>query len=68
MSTTVAREARSGAQLLPRPKSRREQQKVESITGWHAHLALDADLRRRAPEFAAIARHIIITPNGAHRA
>ncbi|MGO3649766.1 hypothetical protein [Agrococcus casei] len=36
------------------------------VNEWVAHLACDADLRRRVPEYALIAQMLVVTPAPQH--
>ena len=62
MTSPIAVEAASGAQLLPTSVHAPRQQ----LNEWHVHLACNAD-HRRHPEWRSIAERIIITyPDGEH--
>ncbi|MGO1855321.1 MAG: hypothetical protein ACTH0V_18125 [Microbacteriaceae bacterium] len=54
-------EAASGVRVLPTRGG-----DPLAVNEWVAHLACDADLRRRVPEYAQIAQMLIVTPVPQH--
>ncbi|MGW9270781.1 hypothetical protein [Microbacterium sp. NPDC055599] len=52
---SVLIEKATGAQALPDMQDAR----LKFVNGWTAHLACDADLRRRSPEYTALAQMLI---------